>query len=169
MTKSKLWQIGDRTDADGAVAAIAAQLGIGLPTAVLLYQRGYRTAAEASAFIRLEAEMLRDPFLLADMKDACERVMTALTKREKIVIYGDYDVDGVTATSLLCLYLRACGASVDYYIPNRVGEGYGVNCEALRRLAENGCRLVITVDTGITACSEIAYASSLGCDVIVRL
>ncbi|MBE6621705.1 MAG: single-stranded-DNA-specific exonuclease RecJ [Ruminococcaceae bacterium] len=167
MIKRKLWHAADRSDPDGAVAAIAARLGVGFPTALLLWHRGYKTPDAAAAFIHLETEILRDPFLLPDMIPACERIVAALDKQEKIVIYGDYDVDGVTAVSLLTLYLREKGGAVDYYIPNRLGEGYGVNREAVKTLVENGASLIITVDTGVTALDEVAYAASLGCDVVV--
>ncbi len=167
MTKRKLWQANTRTDPDGAVTAIAARLGIGFPTALLLWHRGYKTPDEAAAFLHLETEVLRDPFLLPDMVPACERIAAALERKEHIVVYGDYDVDGVTAVSLLTLYLREKGGMVDYYIPNRLGEGYGVNREAVKTLVDNGASLLITVDTGVTAIDEAAYAASLGCDVVI--
>ncbi len=167
MIRYKEWQIGSRADPDGRIAGMAARLGIRFPTALLLSQRGYGTPEEAASFIRLETEVLRDPFLLPDMDRACDRILTALARKEKIVIYGDYDVDGVTAVSLLCLYLREKGADVGYYIPNRVGEGYGINCEALQKLAEEGASLFITVDTGVTAVEEVAFASRLGCDTVI--
>lgn len=167
MTKRKYWHTGLRDDPDGAVRAIAERLGIGFPTALLLFLRGYQTPEEASAFIHLETEVLRDPFLLPDMMPACARIVEALNKQEAIVVYGDYDVDGVTAVSLLCLFLRQQGANVDYYIPNRIGEGYGINREAITKLVDRGTTLLITVDTGVTAVEEVAYAQHLGCDVIV--
>ena len=101
------------------------------------------------------------------MDKAVERLRSALESREKIAVYGDYDVDGVTAVSVLFLYLKFHGADVSYYIPCRSGEGYGVSEAAVRSLAGEGVKLIITVDTGITACAEIALASSLGVDVIV--
>lgn len=166
MAKQKKWNIGSRED-DGSIARIAEALGISFPTACLLHRRGYKTPEEASAFIRLEAELLHDPFLMADMKKAAERLADAIEKKEKTVIYGDYDVDGVTAVCLLCLYLKKKGADVSYYIPNRVGEGYGVNCEAIKKLSDEGNSLFVTVDTGITAISEAEYCRSLGCDMII--
>ncbi len=167
MLKRKLWQIDSREDGNDAIPAIAAALGIGYPTALLLYQRGCRTPEEASAFLHLDAEALHDPFLLADMAPACQRVARAIREGETITVYGDYDVDGVTSVSLLCLYLKEKGAKVSYYIPNRLGEGYGVNREALKTLIEGGTTLILTVDTGVTAAEEIAYAASLGCDTVV--
>ncbi len=167
MTKQKIWHVTPRDDHAGAVSAVAERLGISFPTALLLYQRGYRTPDEAASFIHLKTEVLRDPFGLPDMDAACDRILSALHNKEKIVVYGDYDVDGVTSVSLLCLYLKEKGADVTYYIPNRIGEGYGVNREAVAKLVEAGATLMITVDTGVTAVEEIAYASSLGCDTVV--
>ena len=163
----KQWKIGNRADEDGAIAALVEALGIGFPTACLLYQRGYRTPSEAASFLRLEGELLHDPFLMADMAAACTRVTAAIDRKEKIAVYGDYDVDGVTAVSLLCLYLRSRGADVSYYIPNRVGEGYGVNRAAVEALVKGGVTLLLTVDTGITASEEVCYAASLGCDTVI--
>ncbi len=167
MTKRKLWQTAARTDADGTIAAMATALGVHFPTALLLWHRGYQTPEAAAAFLHLQTEVLRDPFLLPDMTVACQRITEALNRNEHIVIYGDYDVDGVTSVSLLVLFLREHGGNVTYYIPNRIGEGYGVNCEAVKKLVEQGASLIITVDTGITAIDEVAYAASLGCDVVV--
>ncbi len=167
MTKRKTWQVNPRDDHAGSVSAIAERLGIAFPTALLLYQRGYRTPEEASSFLHLKTEILCDPFDLPDMDAACRRILSALDNKEKIVVYGDYDVDGVTSVSLLCLYLKEKGADVTYYIPNRVGEGYGINREAVQKLVDEGATLMITVDTGVTALEEIAYASSLGCDTVV--
>ncbi len=167
MAKNKKWNIGDRNEAHSVVAEISKDLGIAYITAKLLYERGYHTSAEAKAFINLETELFHDPFLMQDMDKACGRILRALGSGEKIVIYGDYDVDGVTSVSILYLYLSECGGNVGYYIPSRAGEGYGVNKEAVKKLAEEGAKLFLTVDTGITAVSETEYAVQLGCDVIV--
>ncbi len=166
MARCKKWNIGDRA-AFTAAAEIARELELKLPTALLLCSRGCKNSNEALDFIRLEQTSLHNPFLMPDMKEACDRILAALDKNEKITVYGDYDVDGVTSTSLLCLYLGSLGASVDFYIPNRIGEGYGVSCEAIKKLTEDGTTLIITVDTGITATAEVEYARGLGCDVIV--
>lgn len=166
MAKQKKWNIGSRFD-DGSIEKIAKTLKISFPTACLLYRRGYKTPEEASSFIRLETELLHDPFLMTDMKKAAERLADAIENKEKIVIYGDYDVDGVTSVCLLHLYLKSNGADVSYYIPNRVGEGYGVNCEAIKKLSDEGNTLFVTVDTGITAISEAEYCRNLGCDMII--
>ena len=104
---------------------------------------------------------------MKDMDLATARIGRALRNGEKIAVYGDYDVDGITSTCLLTHYLRAQGGDVCYYIPNRLSEGYGVNREAVEELARQGVRLMITVDCGITAVEEVAYASGLGIDVII--
>ena len=108
-----------------------------------------------------------DPFKFVDMRAAVERIQRAIESGEKICVYGDYDADGVTSTALLYLYLENCGANVTYYIPDRHAEGYGMNKAAVRRLAEDGVKLIITVDNGISANEEIDLANSLGMDTVV--
>ena len=134
-----------------AVEEIATSLGISRVLARLLVCRGYRDAESARTFICMESELLHNPFAMKDVERAVNRIRRAIRMKEKITIYGDYDVDGVTADCTLYLYLKKRGADVDYYIPNRAGEGYGVSCPAIRSLAEGGTRLIVTVDTGITA------------------
>lgn len=166
---TKKWIIRETGDpvAYAAAAEIAAALGVLFPTARLLVNRGYRTCEAARRFVRMETEYLHNPFLMADMDKGVTRILEAVERGEKITVYGDYDVDGVTAVSTLCLYLTAIGGRVDYYIPNRIGEGYGVSEGALERIAQSGTRLLVTVDTGITANAEVAYAKTLGLEVIV--
>ena len=166
MPKEKIWNVGSRSDST-EITEIAKTLGISIPTANLLYNRGYRTPADATAFIRLEAELFHDPFLMTDMKKAAERIVTAIENGERIAIYGDYDVDGVSSTCLLSLYFRDNGIETRYHIPNRVGEGYGVNRDAIDKLVSDGTDLIITVDTGITANEEAEYCASLGCDMVI--
>lgn len=110
---------------------------------------------------------LHNPFLLNDMDLAVERIERAIMKGEKITVFGDYDADGVTSTSILYMFLKENGADVDFYIPNRFTDGYGMNVDSVKRIAENSTRLIITVDNGIAAFDEIEYAKSLGMDVIV--
>ena len=133
----------------------------------LLYMRGYHTADEVRVFFNQETAYLHDPYLMQDIAPAVERISLALERGERIAIYGDYDVDGVTSVSLLYLYLSAHGADVEYYIPSRMREGYGLSKPAIDRLKEDGVRLMITVDTGITAIEETAYAKSLGIDTVI--
>ncbi len=163
-SKKKIWRVGEC--AAGA-AEIASALNLSLATSRLLALRGYTTPDAARAFIQKETELLYDPFLLRDMGNAVDRIVTAVQKNERIVVYGDYDVDGVTAVSVVYTYLKELGCDVGYYIPNRVGEGYGVNIDAVRTFANEGCTLMITVDTGVTAVDEVSVASSLGIDTVV--
>ena len=152
---------------DGEILEMARQMGVSELFAVLLHNRGYKTTAEAERFLRLEASDLHDPYLLADMPQAVDRILSAVENKEKICIYGDYDVDGVTSVTVLYLYLKDLGADVSFRIPKREGEGYGVSCNAVSELAAEGVELVITVDTGITANAEIEYAKSLSVDFVV--
>ena len=149
------------------ISNISDALGLNHIVAKLLYNRGYTDAASAKAFVYMETEMLADPFLLKDVEKAISRITLALERNERITIYGDYDVDGVTSVCTLYLYLKSLGARVDYYIPNRAGEGYGISCNAIDSLKADGCSLIISVDTGITAIEEVDYASSIGVDFII--
>ncbi len=166
------WILGnERTEEDNRIIdSIAGELGISRVTAGLLFDRENKTPEDAKAFIESEpcfADFC-DPFSMKDMERACERIERAAELGEKTVIYGDYDVDGVTSVSVLTRYLREYGlADVDFYIPNRIGEGYGLNTQSIDKLKENEVQFIITVDTGITAIEEISYAIKLGIDVVV--
>ena len=146
-------------------AALRREMGISPLLADVLVARGFQNAAAANAF--LWEGSFSDPFLLKDMDKAVERIRRALYNDEKIVVYGDYDADGVTATSLIFTYFDATGADISYYIPSREGEGYGLNKVALRKLKEQGFDLVITVDNGITAIAETEYANQIGLDIVI--
>ena len=135
--------------------------------ASLIYNRGYKNAEDASKFLNFDDIVMHSPFLLKDINKAIERIQRALQNNERIVIYGDYDVDGVTSVTMLYLYLKELGAQVSYYIPNRIGEGYGLSTDAIQMLSSYGVTLIITVDTGVTAVKEVEFASTLGIDVIV--
>lgn len=135
--------------------------------AELLWLRGYHDTEEAADFLSMRTELMYDPRGLRDADRASARIRAAIESHEKIVIYGDYDVDGVTAVCTLYLYLRDKGADVAYYIPNRTSEGYGVSEQAVDKLIEAGARLIITVDTGITASEEVAYAKERGVDFVI--
>jgi len=150
-----------------AACAIAEDLGISLPTAELLYRRGCETPEAARDFLSKKTEQLHDPFLMKDMETAAVRILSAVEDKEKIVIYGDYDVDGVTAVSCLYLYLKELEADVSYYIPSRLGEGYGMSEGSVKKLADAGNNLIITVDTGITATAEAQLIKELGMELIV--
>jgi single-stranded-DNA-specific exonuclease len=167
--KEKKWLIANAfsNDSERKIKAIADGLGINPIIANLLYGRGYKTPAEAKKFLYMETEVLTDPYAMADMERAVDRITLALDRGEKITVYGDYDVDGVTSVCTLLLYLRSHGADVNYYIPNRTGEGYGVSQSAIDSLAAEGTKLIITVDTGITADAEVEYAAGIGVDFVV--
>ena len=168
MVKKREWNVKcDCVDHSAEIKAIADELQIKTLTAKLLYNRGYKTPEQAKVFIGNENISFHDPFLLADMDKAVDRIFSALENNEKIVIYGDYDVDGVTSVSILYLYLKGKGGDVSYYIPSRTGEGYGINPSAIEALAEKQTNLLITVDTGITAVDETEYAKKLGLDVLI--
>lgn len=167
--REKIWNtlyLGSE-DSDSAIRKICEVNKLSPITAKLLYNRGYSSPEMVKKFLCNETTTLYDPFLMADMEKAVARIKKAIDENEKIVIYGDYDVDGVTAVSSLYLYLSEKGANVTYYIPSRSGEGYGVSMSAVERLAKDGVKLIITVDTGITACEETDFALSLGVDVVV--
>ena len=133
----------------------------------ILFNRGYASDAEARVFLRAQAGFDTSPFKMASMESVVERVLYAIDHDEPIAIYGDYDVDGVTATALLVQTLRAYGARVQEYIPNRFDEGYGLNTDALDTLKAGGVKLVITVDCGIRSPAEAAYARSIELDLII--
>ena len=135
----------------------------------VLAARGVVTAEEAAAFLEGSPEraLTEDPFLLVDMDRAAARIRAALECGEHCAVYGDYDVDGITSTCLLADYLRSRGVRTDIYIPDRLEEGYGLNSEAIARLRENGVSLIITVDCGVTAVEETAFAASIGVDMII--
>ena len=169
LKKKKKWSIRYAPTAENAsaVKSLADALGILPTTAKLLFTRGLRTAEEATVFLRQAETSLHDPFMLKDIERAVARILEALEKGERIAIYGDYDVDGVTSVSLLYTYLSRLGADIGYYIPCRSREGYGLSTSAIDILKERGVELIITVDTGITAMEEVAYATALGIDTVV--
>ncbi|MEQ1858405.1 MAG: single-stranded-DNA-specific exonuclease RecJ [Chthoniobacteraceae bacterium] len=151
-----------------AVAALSRQLGVPELTASLLMRRGHGDPAVAAAFLDPRLKSLRDPFLLPAMETAIARVCAAIDRHEKIALYGDYDVDGVTSIALLCRVLRASGAEPACFLPHRIDEGYGLSADGLARcLDEHHPRLLIAVDCGTTAVAEIAMLREKGVDVIV--
>jgi single-stranded-DNA-specific exonuclease len=129
--------------------------------------RGVTTFEQAKEFFRPSLADLHDPYLMDGMERAVDRAIRALDQGEKLAIYGDYDVDGTNSAAMLLLYFRELGGDVDFYIPDRFTEGYGISLVGIDRLASQGVRLIITVDCGITAIEQVAYANSLGIDVII--
>ena len=133
----------------------------------LLFNRGYATDTEARAFLKATPTHSMSPWEIKGMDIAIPRILQAIDENEKIIIYGDYDVDGVTSTALLVQVLRALNANVGAYIPNRFDEGYGLNMDALSQLSKEGVNLVITVDCGIRSVDEVAHARDLGLALII--
>ena len=146
------------------------ELNISSAAARMLVVRGIQTAEEARAFVRPSLDKLHDPFIMKDMDKAVERLHQAIVQREKILIYGDYDVDGTTAVAVMYRFLSGIEnreTEIDYYIPDRYTEGYGVSTQGIDYAVQQGCRLIITLDCGIKAVDKIAYAVEKGIDVIV--
>ena len=149
------------------VARLSSELGIDPVLARLLVQRGIGTFQEARAFFRPSLDNLHDPFLMKDMDKAVDRVEAAVKSGEKILVYGDYDVDGTTAVSLVYSFLRRLTCNVDFYVPDRYDEGYGVSYKGIDWAADNGFGLIITLDCGIKANDKVFYAADRGIDVII--
>ena len=135
--------------------------------AEILVSRGFTSPAEASAFLHTGPEQLHDPLEILGMREARDRVLLAISQKETITVYGDYDVDGITATCLLTDYLRSLGLNCSWYIPDRSDEGYGLNSDALQKIRNGGSTLVISVDCGITASEEADFARSIGLDLVI--
>lgn len=146
---------------------LAKELGLHTATAQLLINRGCSTISDASDFLAKRTEQFHDPFIMADMEKAASKILETVENKKKIVVYGDYDVDGVTSVSILCLYLKKIGADVDYYIPSRINEGYGMSEASISRIKSMNTALIVTVDTGITAVEEAKIIKSLDMTLIV--
>lgn len=162
----KHWKIKDVSD-ELSVQRLTDSLNISPILAKLLVLRDIKTFPQAKQFFRPSIDLLYDPFLLDQMESATTRVITALTENQKICIYGDYDVDGTCATALLYMFLKELDANVEFYIPRRLEEGYGLSNSAIDSVKEKGTKLMIAVDCGITAITETDYANQLGIDVII--
>ncbi|MDO8886721.1 single-stranded-DNA-specific exonuclease RecJ [Candidatus Oleimmundimicrobium sp.] len=146
---------------------LSKELGISKIVAGLLVNRNITSSEEAKLFLYPSLSHLNNPFLMSGMSLAVNRIKTAISKNEKITVYGDFDVDGITSTALVVSVLKKLEADVNFYIPSRFEEGYGLNKSALKKLEEAGSSLVITVDCGITAIEEVDYASKIGLDIII--
>jgi len=160
------WEFYSPLDSD-ALNEMMRHFRIPRPVARVLYNRGFVTESEVSRFLAPSTAHLHDPFLLKDMNLAVERIIQALRERERILIYGDYDVDGITSVSLLYLFLRDLGGEVSFYIPNRASEGYGISVAGIEEASRRGCGLIVSVDCGITSVDEVIAARERGIDVIV--
>jgi single-stranded-DNA-specific exonuclease len=162
----KRWVIKERGDS-AVVKQLAGALNVSESLANLMVQRNITSKEEAQTFFNPSLDYLHDPFMMKDMNIAVDRLSTAIKKNEKILVYGDYDVDGTTAVALVYSFLKEQFSNIDYYIPNRYKEGYGVSFQGIDFAAENNCKVVITLDCGIKAVEKIRYAKSKGIDVIV--
>jgi single-stranded-DNA-specific exonuclease len=150
-----------------ASQSLAGELGISPILGRLLVQRGIETAAEARKFFRPQLQDLHDPFLMKDMDLAVERLNLAMGRKERIMIYGDYDVDGTTAVALVYKFVQQFYSNIDYYIPDRYNEGYGVSTQGIDSAADKGVSLIIVLDCGIKAVEEVTYAKEKGIDFII--
>lgn len=166
MPKEREWRLRAPADPEN-VKQLSAELGVDPVLATLLVHRGIRTFEEARSFFRPNLSDIHDPFLMKDMDKAVERLEKAVYGNEKVLVYGDYDVDGTTAVALVYSFIRRLTSSVDFYIPDRYDEGYGVSKKGIDWAAENGFRLIITLDCGIKAIDKVEYAASKGIDIII--
>ncbi|MBL1213458.1 MAG: single-stranded-DNA-specific exonuclease RecJ [Ignavibacteriae bacterium] len=162
----KLWKLREQAD-ENEVLALADTLNISNVLADLLIRRGVKNFFEAKNYFRPSMETLHDPLLMNGMEEAAKRVIEAITTNEKIVVYGDYDVDGTCSASLMYLFLKELGGNAEIYIPNRITDGYGLSKEGVDNVKSKNAALMISVDCGITAVEEVEYANSLGIDTII--
>lgn len=162
----KIWIFKNKKLNADAINRIAQEHNISRTIATILLNRGI-DETEISSYMKKSMSDIINPTLMLDMDKAVERVNAAVENKEKIAVYGDYDVDGITSTALLYEFLASIGADVEYYIPDRKGEGYGINIMAVNKLVKKGIKLMITVDCGITAIGEVEFAKLQGMDVII--
>lgn len=166
MGTEKKWILREPDDVE-KVDRLSAELGIDSVLATLLVHRGIETFDEAREFFRPSLSSIHDPFLMKDMDKAVARLDEALSKGQKILVYGDYDVDGTTAVALVYSFLKKLTSNIDFYIPDRYDEGYGVSIKGIDWAAENACSLIITLDCDIKAIDKVRYAATKGIDVII--
>ena len=152
-----------------AAEELAAKLGMAPVLASILIKRGITTESAAKRFFRPQLGDLLNPFLMKDMDVAVDRLNDAMGRKERIMVYGDYDVDGCTAVALVYKFLQQFYSNIEYYIPDRYDEGYGVSYKGIDYAKETGVKLIIILDCGIKAVDEIAYAKSLGIDLLTLL
>ncbi|MGE5416433.1 MAG: single-stranded-DNA-specific exonuclease RecJ [Acidobacteriota bacterium] len=168
MRKNNTWQIRELTsEQQASIGILSDKLNISRITAELLVKRGYSAPEQAELFLNAGYSELSDPFLIPGMQQAADRIHQALEQSEKIMIYGDYDADGVCSVAIMLECLRGLGGQVDYILPSRFQEGYGLHEDAVRAAAANGIGLLITVDCGITSVAELQIAAELGLEVMI--
>jgi len=164
--KHKIWKLKPSPDAQ-KIFELKTSLGVSKKICALLLDRGIDTFEKAKTFFRPQLSMLHDPFLMKDMDKAVSRLLSAMTSKEQIRVYGDYDVDGASSVSMMYLFLKSQGANVDYYIPDRDSEGYGISYEGIDDAVDKGVTLMISLDCGINAVEKVVYAKSKGVDFII--
>ncbi len=162
----KRWAIRENTDEE-AISLLAAGLNIDAVLSKLLVQRGIDNYDDAKYFFRPDHRHLHDPFLMKDMEKAVERIESALLQNEKVLIYGDYDVDGTTAVALVYGFFKHHHHNLEYYVPDRYKEGYGISTQGIDYAADNGFTLIIALDCGIKSVDKVAYAAEKGIDFII--
>ncbi|MFA5418127.1 MAG: DHH family phosphoesterase, partial [Bacteroidales bacterium] len=162
----KRWVLKEKPDNE-VVEQLSQSLNINKDLLKLLVQRGIKNYQEAKTFFRPKLENLHDPFLMKDMDKAVNRVLEAINKGEKILVYGDYDVDGTTAVSLVYSFLKDIYKKIGFYIPDRYSEGYGVSYKSIDYAVDNDYKLMITLDCGIKAVAKVDYANQKGLDIII--
>ncbi len=162
---NKKWQIYETDEAK--IQEIQEKNGVNKLLATILANRNITKEEDIRLFLKPTRNDFHNPFLITDMEKAVERIIKAIENQEKVTIYGDYDVDGITSITVLKSFLQDRGLEVNTYIPNRLDEGYGLNENAIKKIVDSGCNLMITVDCGISAIEEIAYANSLGVETII--
>lgn len=165
--QEKIWEYRNQNLKREEITEFAKKNNVPPAVAVLLMNRGIYSESEVRAYFKKGLDGIHNPFLMNDMEKAADRILAAVSGQEKITVYGDYDADGVTSTAILFKFLRSVGANADYYIPDRINEGYGLNIKAINKLARNGTKLLITVDCGITSSGEVEFAKTQGMSVII--
>jgi single-stranded-DNA-specific exonuclease len=161
------WKLRQDPPTVKQIEQLADKLHLHNLTAQVLFLRGITTAERGADFLRASLSALPDPDLLPDMKTACVRIEQALVNGEKIAVHGDYDVDGITGCTLLVETLRALGGQVEYHIPLRLKDGYGLSAAAIRQAQNSGCSIILSVDCGVSACAEADLCTELGLDLII--
>ena len=164
--KKHRWTLAEPPDPE-VVRRLAREINVTEPIARILVHRGIDTYDKAKMYFRPSLDLLHDPFLMGGMPEAIARVLSALQNNERILIYGDYDVDGTNGAAMVYLFLKQLDARVDYYIPDRIKEGYGITQAGIDVAHQQGVTLIVAVDCGITAVGQVEYAASLGIDVII--
>jgi len=162
----KKWLLREGGD-ESVVTTLATEMAVPAAIANLMVQRGITRKKQAEDFFNPSLKTLHDPFLMKDMNRAVDRISTAISRNEKILVYGDYDVDGTTSVAMMYAFLRERHTSLDYYIPDRYHEGYGLSLKGVDYAAETNCRLIVALDCGIKAVEKVKYARSKGIDIII--